>query len=292
MGLRDRFADITRAEEPLAPFTHLRIGGPAELLLTPRSPEELGAVVAACAAEKVALRVLGSGSKLLIRDEGVRGAVVRLNSPAFRQMHVDGRRVRAGAGSSLFDVIADTAVVGLGGLESLVALPGTLGGAVRCNAGDRWGEIADFVRRVEVIDEKGQVRTRERADLHFAEHQSDLDDPVILGIEFELEKDAADAIERRMRKAWIHRKAEMPYTHQASVCAFKPPKGISAASLIERSGLAKGRVGAAEVSERNANYVVAQPGTTARDVLQLVELVQNRVREKCGVQLERELIVW
>jgi UDP-N-acetylmuramate dehydrogenase len=207
-------------------------------------------------------------------------------------VQIDGRRVRAGAGASLFDVIAESTAAGLGGLESLVGLPGTLGGAVRCNAGDRWGEIADFVNRVEVIDEKGQVRMRERSDLHFAEHQSNLDDAVILAVEFELEKDTADAIERRMRKAWIHRKAEMPYSHQAAVRAFRQPKGISAASLIERSGLAKGRVGAAEVSDRNANYVVAQPGTTAKDVLQLVELVQARVQEKCGVQLDRELIVW
>src|SRR5437764_13449490 len=130
MGLRDRFAEITRADEALAPHTHLRIGGPAELFVSPRSAEELGAVVAACAAEKVPLRVLGSGSKLLVRDEGVRGVVVRLNAPAFQQVQADGRRVRAGAGAALFDVIDATATAGLAGLESLVGLPGTLGGAV------------------------------------------------------------------------------------------------------------------------------------------------------------------
>jgi UDP-N-acetylmuramate dehydrogenase len=292
MGLHNRFAEIIRTEESLAPHTHLRIGGPAELFISPRSPEELAALVAASSAEQVPLRILGSGSKLLVRDEGVRGAVVRLSAPAFHEVQIDGRRVRAGAGASLFDVIAETAVAGLGGLESLVGLPGTLGGAVRCNAGDRWGEIADFVLRVEVLDDRGQVRMRERSDLHFTEHQSDLDDSVILAVEFELEKDSTEAIERRMRKAWIHRKGEMPYSHQAAVRAFKQPRGITAASLIERSGLAKGKVGTAEISERNANYVVAPPGTTARDVLQLVELVQNRVRDKCGVQLDRELIIW
>jgi UDP-N-acetylmuramate dehydrogenase len=292
MGLRDRFASITHLREPLAPHTHLRIGGPAEMFVTPGSREELSAIVAAASAEKVALRVLGTGSRLLVREQGVPGVVVRLDQPAFREVNVEGRRVRAGAGTDLFDAIAATARAGLGGLESLVGIPGTIGGAVRCNAGDRWGEIADFVRRVEVLDDRGQARWRERSELHFGEHHSNLDDPVILTAEFELEKDSAEAIERRLRKAWIHRKAEMPFSHQAAVRAFQQPRGYSAAVLIERAGLAKGRVGAAEVSERDANYVVAHPGTTSADVLQLIELVQGRVRDKCGVQLERELIVW
>jgi UDP-N-acetylmuramate dehydrogenase len=287
-----RLAPIIRSREPLAAYTHLRIGGPAEYLVTPRTREELAEVVAGCAAQKVPLRVLGTGSRLLIRENGVPGVVVRLEQTHFQQVAIEGRRVRAAAGAGLFDVIAQTAQAGLGGLDSLVGIPGTIGGAVRCNAGDLWGEIADFVRRVEVLDERGKSHWRERGELHFAEHQSNLDDPVILTAEFELEKDSADVIERSLRKAWIHRKADMPYSHQAAVRAFRQPRGYTAAGLIERAGLAKGRVGGAEVSDRDANYIIAHPGTTPADVLQLIDLVQGQVREQCGVHLERELIVW
>jgi UDP-N-acetylmuramate dehydrogenase len=292
MGLRDDFAEIIQREQPLAPFTHLRIGGPAEYLVTPRSREELAGVLRACAAEKVPFRVLGVGTNLLVRDEGVRGAVVRLTAPAFTEIKVDARRVRAGGGATLAAVIAEAARHGLAGFETLVGITATVGGALRCNAGDRAGEIADHVKRVEVMDERGQALIRERAELHFGDHTSDIEDPVVLSVEFELLKDNADAIVKRLRRAWITRKAAQPFSFQAAVRMFKNPRGYQAAALVERAGLGKARVGAAEVSERNGNYLVAHPGATARDVLQLVEQVRKRVHEVSGVALERELTVW
>jgi len=119
-----------------------------------------------------------------------------------------------------------------------------------------------------------------------------LDDPVILSAEFELEIDDADAIVKRMRKAWIQRKASQPLSFQAASRVFKNPRGKQAADLIDQSGLAKTRVGGAEVSDRNASYVVAHPGCQARDILRLIDLVQTRVREKFNVDLELEVVVW
>ncbi|HEY8506271.1 MAG TPA: UDP-N-acetylmuramate dehydrogenase [Gemmataceae bacterium] len=292
MTFPGEFAAITKTQEPLAPLTHLRIGGPAEYLVHPRDREELAAVVRHCRAAGLPLRVLGGGCNLLVRDEGVSGVVLRLSAPAFTQIRVEGRRVTAGAGAALAALISQAARHDLAGVEALVGIVGTVGGALRCNAGDRAAEISQFVRRVEVMDEHGQVQQRERAEIHFHEHASDLDDPVILAAEFELEPDSAGAIVKRMIKAWIHRKASQPYSYQAAVRAFKNPRGQSAADLIEKAGLSKTRVGGAEVSERNANYIVAHPGATARDVLRLIELIQSRVGEAAGVQMERELLVW
>jgi len=292
MSFRDRFASIIQQEQQLAPFTALRIGGPAEFLVLPRSREELAGVVVACAAEKIPLRVLGVGTNLLIRDEGVRGAVVRLTADCFTEIKVEVQRVRAGGGATLAAVIAASAQQGLAGFESLVGITATIGGALRFNAGDRAGEMADLVKRVEVMSHDGQTRTVDRSELHFGDHSSDIEDPVVLSVDFELLKDKPDAIVKRLRRAWISRKTAEPFSFQHSVRMFKNPRGQHAADLIERAGLAKTRVGAAEVSERNGNYLVVQPGTASRDVLQLVEQVQKRVRESSGVQLERELSVW
>jgi UDP-N-acetylmuramate dehydrogenase len=292
MGALDDFADITKANEPLAPYTFLKIGGPAEYLVQPRTVPELAAVVQRCAALRVPLRVLGGGVNLLVRDEPVAGAVIRLSAPAFTEVKVDGTRVRAGCGAGLPALISEAARHGLAGFEGLVGIPATVGGALRCNAGDRTGEIGQFVRRVEVLDDRGQVDVRDRDELRFAESASNLDDAVLLAAEFALERDATEAIVKRMRKAWIQRKAAQPFSFQAAARMFKNPRGMNATTLIEQASLARTRVGGAEVSERNANYVVAHPGTSARDVLRLLELVQSKVRERSGIELQREIVVW
>jgi UDP-N-acetylmuramate dehydrogenase len=286
------FAEIVRYDEPLAPYTFLKLGGPAEMLVQPRSREELSAVVRRCFQERIPLRVLGTGCNVLVRDEGIKGVVLRLNEPAFTQVTVNDRRVRSGTGASLSALISQAARHELAGLEALVGIPGTVGGALRCNAGDRSGEIGQFVHQVEVLDGRGEVQVRERDELRFAYHWSNLDDPVLLTAEFELERESADAIVKRMRKSWILRKASQPLSFQSAVRFFKNPRGLSAAALIEQTGLAKTRVGGAEVSERDASYIQVHPGATARDVLRLVDLVRSRVQERFNVELEREITIW
>jgi len=218
--------------------------------------------------------------------------VLRLSEPAFTQIKVQGKQVRAGAGASLSSFISEAARHGLAGLETLVGIPGSIGGALRCNAGDRSGEVGQYVRQVEVLDEKGQVEARAREELRFAHRWSNLDDPVILAAEFELENDHVDAIVKRLRKAWISRKASQPLTFEATARMFKDPRGLSAAMLISQAGLAGQRVGGAELSDRDANFVVAQPGTSARDILRLIDLIRSRVKEQTGVELELEITVW
>jgi UDP-N-acetylmuramate dehydrogenase len=292
MAALAEFDDIIKRNEPLAPHSHLKLGGPAEMLVQPRSREELSAVVRRCFADRIPMRVLGGACNVLVREEGVRGVVLRLTEPAFTQITVEGKRARAGAGAAVSALISQVARHGLGGLEALVGIPGSVGGALRCNAGDRSGDIGQFVRLVEVLDTRGEVQVRERDELHFGYRWSNLDDPVLLTAEFELETDSPDAIVKRMRKAWILRKANQPPTFQAAARVFKNPRGLNAASLIEQAGLARTKVGGAEVSERDASYVVVHPGGTSRDVLRLIDLVRSRVQEQFNVELELEIAVW
>ena len=292
MALDRQFPEITRPGEPLAPYTHLKIGGPAEFLVQPRSVEELKAVLAHCHAHRVPLRMLGGGYNLLVRDGQVPGAVVRLAGSAFDAVTVSGNTVRAAGGAQLFDLIGRSVRAGLTGLETLVGIRGSVGGSVRCNVGDRAGEIGSAVRRVAVLTEAGEEQVRNRDELTFGDHSSDLDEPVILWVEFELEADSPQAILKRMRRTWVLRKGAEPLSFQAAVRLFRNPPGGSAAALIDRAGLAKTRVGGAEVSDRNGNYAVAHPGTTAADVIGLIEMVRNRVQETSGVALRQELNVW
>ncbi|MCI0681705.1 MAG: UDP-N-acetylmuramate dehydrogenase [Gemmataceae bacterium] len=286
------FTEILKLKEPLAPFTLFKIGGPAEVMVEPRSVQELAAVVKRCCERRVPLRILGAGCSVLVNDEGVPGAVLRLNRAPFTDITAQGRRIRAGCGASLGALIAAAARHGLTGLEHLVGMPGSVGGAIRLNAGDRAGEIGQFVQSVDLLDSQGRVLTRERDDLRFSYRTSNLDEPVLLTADFELETDSTDAIVKRLRKAWIHRKASHPFSYQAATRMFKNPPGLSAAALIEQAGLVGAKVGGAQVNDRDANYVVVEPGSTARDVLRLLELVRSRVLEHFKVDLEQEISVW
>jgi len=286
------FADIVKPGESLAPYTYFKLGGPAEALVHPRSAEELGAVVQRCFERQIPLRVLGHGCNVLVRDEGVAGVVLRLSAPDFTQVRLAGKRVRAGSGAALSALISEAARHALAGLEALVGTPGTVGGALRHNAGDRSGEIGQYVVQVQVVDSAGKLQVRDKDELRFAYRWTNLDDPVFVAADFELEADAPPDIVKRMRKAWIQRKAGQPFSFQAAGRIFKNPPGLSAAALIEQAELPGSRVGGAEVSERDANFIVAHPGATARDVLRLADMIRSRVQECFHVDLELDISVW
>jgi UDP-N-acetylmuramate dehydrogenase len=288
----EEFGDIVKMQEPLAPHTSLKVGGSAEFLVQPRSIPELAAVMQRCFQHKLSLRVLGGGCNILVPDEGVRGVVLRLSEAAFTQVAMDGRHVLAGAGASLSALISQAVRGGLTGLETLMGIPGSVGGAVHGNAGDRAGQIGQWVRQMAVLDAQGRQQLRERDELRFEEHGCNLDDPVFLAVQFELEADDRDAIYRRMLKAWIQRKASQPLSFQMAARIFRNPRGQTAAKLIDAAGLAKTLVGGAEISERDSNFIVAHPGASARDIKRLIDLVRARVQERLQVELELEIQMW
>jgi UDP-N-acetylmuramate dehydrogenase len=286
------FAGFIQTNAPLAPYTQLKIGGPAEFLVQPRALDDLIAFIKVCFARQLRFRVLGSGGNVLARDDGVKGIVLRLTGPAFTNIALEGRRLKAGSAATLFGVISRAAHAGLTGLEPLIGLPGTIGGALLLNAGDRTSDIGQFVRRVEVLDNNATVQMREHDELRFTSTGAILDDPLLLSAEFELDSDRPDAIVKRLQKSWIQYKATQPFSYQAATRIFKNPPGLNAGVLIEQTGLVGAKVGAAVVNERNPNYIVAEPGATARDVLRLIDLVRARVQERFHVELELSLSVW
>lgn len=293
MHLFDDFRAIIKADESLAPHVWFRLGGPAAFLARPRNLDELLGLLRRCRSESYPFKILSGGSNVLVRDEGVRALVIHLESPAFSDVTIRGATVEAGAAVPLTALISQTARAGLAGLEFLTGIPGTVGGALRGNAGDRQGSIGQRVRKATVIDASDEVQVRDRDDLSVTDTESNLDEPVILSAEFELEQADPETVVRRMRRIWIVKKENQPYGHQSSGCIFKNPSpDLPAGTLIEQAGLKGTRVGGAEVSDRHANFIVAQPGATATDVLTLMEQIRQRVWQQFGYELEPQIQIW
>lgn len=292
MSSLDEFSAVTRRNEPLAPLTWLKVGGPAEYLIEPRDVDELVRLIRCCHEHEIPLRVLGGGSNLLVRDEGVRGVVVRLTAEPFRRIRIDGGKVDSGSAALLSHLISETVKAGLAGLETLVGIPGTVGGALRGNAGGRSGDIGQFVESVSVITSTGEQVTRKEDELSFAYRYSSINEPVVVSCTFQLQPDDPVEITRRLRKIWIMKKATQPLSFQSAGCIFKNPRGLSAGALIDQAGLKGKRVGHAEISDRHANFIVTEPGATAADVQALIDLVRTTVAEQFGVDLELEIQIW
>ena len=292
MTLVSGFEKIVRTSEPLAPHTWFRLGGPAQFFAEPNNLEELAALVRRCREEEVPVRLLGGGSNILVRDDEVEGMIVRIAAPAFTDIGVSDQTVSAGGGAKLGHVISTSVREGLAGLEALVGIPGTIGGALHGNAGSRGGDIGQWTCQATVMTRSGEIIQRSREELVFAYRQSSLDELAILSAQFKLESDDPEDLTKRMQKQWIVKKANQPLGHQSAGCIFKNPRGMSAGMLIEQAGLKGARVGQAEVSDRHANFFVAAPGATSADVLNLIELVSARVSERLGIDLEREIEIW
>ncbi|MCS7159729.1 MAG: FAD-binding protein [Gemmatales bacterium] len=290
MALTELFGEILKAQEPLAPYTALQVGGRAQFFAEPRSEEELGQLIACCYEEKMPLRVLAAGTNVLIRDEGVAGVVCRLSAPAFQFVTIDGHRVRAGAAVSLTQLIAEVCRHCLAGLESLIGTPGTVGGALFCSLGSPGSTFMNGVDRIEFYDHQGQrcSVSRDDWDALLAEHLP----PVVLAVEFMLEADDAESILRRLRRAWISRHGRQPFFFQRTARMFQEPRGLSLEQLFEQAGIRHYRAGNIAVSERDPNFVVVQPGATAREVLLFIEQLRHRVYEHTGHTLRLEPSVW
>jgi len=286
------FEKIVRQNEPLAMHTWFQLGGAAEYFAEPTNTDQLVALLARCGDEQVPVRLLGGGSNILVRDEGVPGMVVRLSEPAFVEIKTDGKSLIAAGGAPLGRVVTTAVREGLAGLETLIGIPGTVGGALHGNAGTHGGDIGQWAVQATAITSTGEIVERTRDDMAFGYRESSLDELAIVEATLQLEEDDPAELAQRMQKNWIIKKQSQPMGHQCAGCVFKNPRGASAAELIEDAGLKGTRIGGAVVNERHANFIVAEPQCTAQDVLRLIELIQAQVHERLDVELERELEVW
>jgi UDP-N-acetylmuramate dehydrogenase len=288
----DDWKDIVTQQAPLAPLTYLRIGGPAQALAAPRGVDELTALIRRAAQEKLPVRILGAGCNLLVRDEGVPGLVVRLADPAFAKVEFKKNVLTAYAGCSLTSAISEAARRSLSGLETLIGIPGSIGGALKCAAGSRAGAITDCLAAVNCLTLDGQPQRLEKDDLSAELLGGSLEPYLILSADFALEVDDPDNILKRMRKFWIQKKARQPLSFQAAGRLFRAPKGLPIEHYLEEAGVQDAAVGGAALSERNPNYVVVREGATARDVLRLIEMVKASVYDRLGQSLQLALTIW
>ena len=210
MTLVSGFEKIVRTSEPIAHRTWLKIGGPAAFFAEPKSVDQLAALVRRCREEDVPIRILGGGSNVLVRDDGVPGMVLSLASGDFAEISIRGNQLTAGGGAKLAHAISESVRAGLAGLEPLVGIPGSIGGALHGNSGSRAGDIGQWACRATVMTRAGEIFQRDREDLVFAYRQSSLDELVILSADFLLEEDDPEQLTKRMQKQWIVKKAGQP----------------------------------------------------------------------------------
>jgi UDP-N-acetylenolpyruvoylglucosamine reductase len=280
--------DICR-DEPLAKHTTLRIGGPADVYVEPASEADLVAAVKFCHERSLPFFVIGRGSNLLVRDGGFRGVAICLAQPNFSRIEVAGERLHCGAGAKLKNIAIEAKRNGLGGVEFLEGIPGSVGGALRMNAGAMGGATFNVIESVRFMDHTGKIQELSRAGMPVEYRCCPLlKDHIALGAVFRCLPAPREEIEKRMKEFSERRWASQPAVPSAG-CTFKNPATISAGKLIDELGLKGTRVGGAVVSAEHGNFIVNDGNATARDVLELIAILQQRAKTERGIELQTEV---
>ena len=282
-------ATVIRTGEPLARHTTLRVGGPADFYVEPANEADLAAVLKSCGERGVKFFLLGRGSNLVVRDGGFRGVVICLSAPEFSRIEIDGPRLRAGAGAKSKELAVAAKRAGLSGVEFLEGIPGSIGGALRMNAGAMGGETFLVVETVRVMDFTGNIRELMPAEMSVSYRScATLKSHVALGAVFRCAPAPREEIEARMKAFSEKRWSSQPAAPSAG-CMFKNPAAMPAGKLIDELGLKGTKVGGARVSPEHGNFLVNDGGATARDVLDLIEFLQAKAKAERGIELSPEV---
>jgi UDP-N-acetylenolpyruvoylglucosamine reductase len=280
---------LWRRDEPLAKHTTWRVGGRADFYVEPESEEELAQILRFCAGRNWPFCILGRGSNVLIKDGGIRGVVVCLAHPNFCRIQAQGHGLWCGAGARLQAVVGEALHQGLTGLEFLEGIPGSVGGALRMNAGAMGSDMFAVVERVRFMDAQGQVDECLSARIP-AEYRrwAWFKNHFALGALFRAEPASPEVIEEKL-KAFNQRRRQTQPTASSAGCVFKNPAAMPAGRVIEELGLKGQRVGGAVVSAVHGNFIVNEGNATAQDILNLIELIKERVKARRGIELETEI---
>ncbi len=292
MNLFSGLEKIVETNHLLAQHTWYGLGGPADYFIRPRNVQELRTVVRRCNEHRIPIYVMGFGSNLLISDEGVRAAVIKLEANDFAQTQFENEHVIAWAGTELSRLVLTCVEKGLSGIEALTGIPGSVGGAVKMNAGGNFGDIGSAIESVTLMDGQGSVFHKSKPELIFDYRRTNITAKFILNARLKLTDADPDQIMRTVKEAWIYKKNNQPLNTRNCGCIFKNPKGSSAGALIDRAGLKGLRIGGARVSEKHANFIIAEEECKSRDVTRLIDAVQQRVKEKFDIDLEPEVEIW
>lgn len=303
-GTAALFADLAvrvETDVALAAHTWFGIGGRADVLVHPQSEAALATLLRRCHQSGVPVRMLGSGANLLVADDGIDGVVVKLDEPCFRSVSANAEGVlgtlRVGAGFDLARLVQDCARRGLEGLSPMAGIPASVGGAVRMNAGGRYGAIGDAVHAVCMLLPDGTRAIYPREQLRFDYREASLPAGAILWATFSLTEEDPVRVRDRVKEIFNYKKSTQPLAEHSAGCMFRNPstpdgERLSAGQLIDRAGLKGHRQGGAAVSDRHGNFITVAPGTRTADVEALVRIIRDRVRDASGIELQTEVVFW
>ncbi|WKA55278.1 UDP-N-acetylmuramate dehydrogenase [Planococcus shixiaomingii] len=278
-----------KIDEPLHLHTLTRMGGPADIFVTPITEDETAETVKYAYENNIPLLLLGNGSNMVVRDGGVRGIVLNLKS--LQAIRVDGESVYAQGGANIKEVSKVAAKRRLTGLEFACGIPGSIGGALAMNAGAYGGEIKDVIRQATVLTREGEKLVLSKDDLALSYRKSVITKKgyYVLSAEFDLEFGKQSVIDAKMSDLTYQRESKQPLEFPSAGSVFKRPPGNFAGKLIQESGLQGKGFGGAEVSTKHAGFIVNKNNATANDYIQTIEMVKAAVREKFGIDLELEV---
>ena len=282
-------ATIVFRDELLAKHTTLRVGGPADIYVEPTNVEDLASVLKFCGENDIEFFILGRGSNLLVRDGGFRGVVICLAQPHFSKIQISGEKMFCSAGAKLKNVSVEAKRNGLSGVEFLEGIPGSVGGALRMNAGAMGGATFDAVELVQVMDFDGNISEMSPKQMSVDYRNcATLKNHIALGAVFKCKTLPQAEIELRMKVFSEKRWKSQPATPSAG-CIFKNPEKIPAGKLVDELGLKGARVGGAVVSAEHGNFIVNDGNATARDVLELISIMKAKARAERGIELHKEV---
>ncbi|MHC4727476.1 MAG: UDP-N-acetylmuramate dehydrogenase [Planctomycetota bacterium] len=292
MNIFDGLEEIVKTDYPLAKRTWYGLGGAADYFIRPKTVKQLKDVVRRCSKNNIPIYVMGFGSNLLISDEGLHGAVIKLEAEQFAQVEFDGENVTAWAGAELSKLVLTCVEKGLSGIEALTGIPGSVGGAVKMNAGGNFGDFGSAIETVTLMDNDGNIFEKSKPELVFDYRRTNITAKFILSARLKLHESDSEQIMRTVKEIWIYKKNNQPLNTKNSGCIFKNPQGGSAGALIDRAGLKGHKIGGAVVSEKHANFIIAEKGCTSSDVIKLIEVIKEKIKEQFDIELELEAEIW
>ena len=275
--------------EPLSKHTTYGIGGPAEIMVFPENKTDLIQIIRTARKMNQPVSILGSGSNILISDNGIKGVVISLKN-TLKLIEIENQKLYAECGSMLGRIVKQAVKHNLIGLENLNGVPGTLGGALVMNAGAWGGEISENLVQVELIDEDGKLRYLQKNEINFSYRQSSVNKKdILLSAEFLLKKADKEIINKNFVEAQTGRKSTQPLNKRSAGSLFKNPKGHSAGKLIDEAGLKGFSIGQAKISDKHANFFINEGNASSKDMLQLIKKAHQTVKEKFNINLELEV---
>ncbi|MBN2270950.1 MAG: UDP-N-acetylmuramate dehydrogenase [Sedimentisphaerales bacterium] len=294
MSIFSGLDEIVQSQYPLAKSTWYGLGGPADYFIRPKTVEQLGQVVLRCAENHIPVFLMGLGSNLLIGDEGLRGAVIKLDTEQFTKVDFEAGNtgLTAWGGTELSRLVLTCVEKGLSGLEPLTGIPGSVGGAIKMNAGGNFGDFGAVVESVTLMDSQADVFEMSKPELVFDYRGTNITAQFILNARVKLTGGDPEQIMRAVKEIWIYKKNSQPLNTKNAGCIFKNPRGQSAGALIDRAGLKGLQIGGATVSDKHANFIIAGKDCKSRDVMRLIDAIKQRVKEQFDTELELEIEIW